>query len=171
MSRLAPLRSLADHLAAGAPLPDRDRRQIADALARFLAGEEPSLDEALGLKPQGGQRSAQTVAILAERDRLLREAAAEFFSGLLVTQQARELHRRWTRYEASGWRRERALDVVPSSRLGTLEGRLWAILRLRDFVPCERTIRGALATSSGYSLPAPSPTFDAILDGDAPPCP
>lgn len=168
MSRLAPLRSLADHLAHGAPLPERHREAALEALACVLGGEA-SLDEAFGLKPGPGQRSAQTTAILAERDHHLRAAAAEFYPGLPPAHQARELHARWTHYRASGWHHERALDAAPLFRAGTLQARLWAVLRLRDFVPSERTLRAVLATSSGCSLPPPSPTLALDVPPDEEP--
>lgn len=160
MSRLAPLRSLFDFVAAGVPLPDRDRLALAEGLGCFFAGEA-ELDEALGLRAEvPGGRTARTMAALDERDRLLREAARDFLPDLVEAHQARELHRRWTLYEASGWRRgERSLPTVPAHRVGTLEGRLWAVLRLRDNVLSERTIRRTLAMGRAYSLPPPSPTL------------
>lgn len=161
MSRLAPLRSLADYLATGAPVPEQDRGHLAEGLARFLAGEATILEEALGIREAGSQgRTPQFMAALDERDRLLREAARDFLPDLLEAHQARELHRRWTLYEASGWRRgERSLPVAPAHGVGTLEGRLWAVLRLRDNVLGERTIRRTLAMGRAYSLPSPSPTL------------
>lgn len=153
MSRLAPLRSLAEHLEA---LPDRDPDLdlCLSGLARFLAGEA-GLEEAMGLRTVAGQRSARTRATMDERDRMLREAAAEFFPGISFDAQADAIHTRWQRYAATGWLRERALDVVPPHRTGTLEERFWTILRARDHVIARRTIRLILAASSGYSLPAP----------------
>jgi len=141
---------------------------VADGLDRFFDGEA-DLEEAFGLKPGPGQRSARTAAILAERDRLLREAAAEFFPALSKAGQARELHARWTRYRSSGWKRgEDVLDVVPAWREGTLEAHFWALLRLSDFIPAERTLRDALAASSVYSLPPPSPILEEDPDQEPP---
>lgn len=162
MSRFAPLRSLLDRLDAEPLSPAEHHEVIVGGVRRYLAGEAP-LEDALGLRSGDGQRSAHTEANIEARDKLLRESAAEFFPGLLVTQQARGLHLRWTRYEASRWPHERTLDAVPPHRIATLEGRFWAILKKRDTVPAERTIRAILradlATSSGGSLPPSAPTL------------
>lgn len=147
VSPVAALRSLAKHLHSGAPLPDADREFLAEGIGRFLTGDD-DLDCALGLKTEPGQRSVRTRAAIAERDRLVAEAAAEFFSDEPPAAQARAIHERWTRYATSGWRRERALSTLPSIRHGKIEGRIWQIMKVRDFVLKERSIRGILDASN-----------------------
>ena len=159
VSPVAALRSLAKHLHSGAPLPDADREFLAEGIGRFLTGEE-ELDCALGLKAEPGQRSARTRAAIAERDRLVAEAAVEFFPDQPPAAQARGLHQRWSRYAVSGWRRERALSAPPPMRRGKIEERLWQVMKVRDLVLTERSVRAILAASYPYSLPSPQDTLE-----------
>ncbi len=168
MSRLAPIRALADFLDAAGPLPEPVQR-AAEGLDRFLAGEIPSLEEALTERPAWSQeRKAGTVAVIEERDRLLRQAAADFWPGRNASAQARELHRAWSRYRVAGWQRDRVLEAPPAARAGTVEGRLWAVLRLRDDVIGWERLRRILVASAPYSLPAPPATLGARSEEERP---
>ena len=97
---------IAADLRVGALDPET-REQLAESLERIAAGEDAAT--ALGVKRAPGQRKWQTCAALAERDRLLREAAKRFLGGLSVAAQAERLHKALSRYCASAWRRERVL--------------------------------------------------------------
>ena len=124
------------------------------------AMEAVGLEEALGLATGPGQRKAATIASIASRDELLRAAAAEFFPDLRPAEQARDMHQHWRRYVAAGWPRERALEEPPERRRGTIEGALWRVMKTRDHLLAERSLRLILAVSSGYLLPPPPATFD-----------
>ena len=90
-----------------------------------------------------GQRSPSTLLAIDERDALLVEAALHF-SGLSQREQARRIRVALQRYQLGRWRRTRAALTSPEHR-GRLEAVLWAILKGRDYVPSERTIRAALS--------------------------
>ena len=83
-------------------------REVADGIRCYLRGGAASLDEALELIPDAGQRRPSTMARLGERDALLRRAAGEFFPGN-TSHQARKLHIAISRYAVSSWPRERNL--------------------------------------------------------------
>ena len=67
------------------------REELAECLERIAAGEDAAV--VLGVKRAPGQRTLQSRAALAERDRLLREAAERFLGGLSVAAQAECLHK------------------------------------------------------------------------------
>ena len=92
-ARLQPharLAAIAASLRIGALDPET-REQLAESLERIAAGEDAAV--VLGVKRSPGQRTLQTCAALAERDRLLREAAERFLGGLSVAAQADCLHK------------------------------------------------------------------------------
>src|SRR5262245_48913994 len=89
-------------------LDTQARQQLAGMLERIAEGEDAGLG--LGLKGRRGQRLWHTCAALAERDRLLCEAAARFFPDLSKAEQARHLHIALLRYASTAWLRERTLD-------------------------------------------------------------
>lgn len=128
--------------------PDPHLRELGSLLSEWWrAGAHEPIDKLLGLRTKPGQRSSQTQRILIERDRLVCEAAKEFWPDETNSEQARNLHQHWTRYAASAWPRERALERVPDRRAGSVEARLWAIMRVKDHVISERSIRALLAGS------------------------
>jgi hypothetical protein len=125
-------------------LAQEDRDQLADTIERIANGEDVAT--ALGLKRSPGQRTWHTCAALAERDRLLRAAAARF-AGLSITEQAMALHKELSRYHASAWQRERAHDRCPDRHLGTIHEFLWRALKAHDHVLAPRSLRLVLAKS------------------------
>ncbi len=90
MTPHARLVAIASDLRIGA-LNRETREQLAESLERIAAGEDAAA--VLGVKRAPGQRTLQTYAALAERDRLLREAAERFLGGLSVAAQADCLHK------------------------------------------------------------------------------
>ncbi|SIN97223.1 hypothetical protein SAMN05443247_01096 [Bradyrhizobium erythrophlei] len=92
-----------------------------------------------------GHRTPQTMLLLDERDRYLREAA-RFFPGCTDREIARRLHIALSTYRGGRFRRDRK-DTCPIQYRGTLREQLYLLLRVRDRVPSEMTIRRAL----GYS--------------------
>jgi hypothetical protein len=91
-----------------------------------------------------GRRSPQTMLLLDERDKLLIEAA-RFFPGASDREIARRLHSALSTYRDGRWRRDRAEALCPVQHKGKLMQTLWMILKTRDHVPSEMTIRRALA--------------------------
>ena len=135
-------------------IDDPDATWLADGITAVLAGDQGSLDEALGLRLGPGQRHPATLARLAERDKLYRRAAQEFFPGLNPTRQAHELHRAFSRYETTAWRFDKGGTVTcPPQYAGTVRALAWKILNLTDRVQSERSIRQILATNCPYSSP------------------
>lgn len=110
-------------------------------LASASPAELAELRAALRTKP--GERSAETKAALAERDRLVRELAATCFSALTRNAQAIAIHTELQRYAATTWVRTRGDAACRhADRLRRL---LWAILKVRGgHVPKERRLRDIL---------------------------
>jgi hypothetical protein len=92
-----------------------------------------------------GRRTPATLLVLDERDRYLIEAARAHFSGL-SHQTARSLRSRLLVYRQGRWRRScsEVWNPHPAERI---EAVLWMLLRVRDAIPSERTIRAVLARS------------------------
>jgi hypothetical protein len=91
-----------------------------------------------------GQRSPSTLLRIDERDALLRQAA-RFYPGCSDREVARRLRVALLTYQTGRWRRTRADLTCPKEHAGKLAGVLWAILKVRDFVPSERLIRAVLS--------------------------
>jgi hypothetical protein len=90
-----------------------------------------------------GHRTPQTQLLIDERDKLLIKAA-QFFPGCSDREIARQLHAALSTYRNGRWRRDRAEYTCPPQHRGKLVEVLWMILRTRDHVPSEMTIRRAL---------------------------
>ncbi|SRR6266702_5390984 len=99
------------------------------------------------LRTQPGQRRLETLAALAERDRLIRELAATCYPGLNRNQQSVRIHDELARYASTTWMRTRAdLTCRHVDRLRRL---IWQILKARGgHVPCPRLINDMLAGRS-----------------------
>jgi len=147
------LLALVAHLRDGAPLGDRERSNALRAFTSFMDGEAESLDAALCVRPDRGQRSLPATYARHWRDDLLREAAQQFMPGEAPAAQAREIASRWRRYAATAWPRERHLNAAPPSRRNSLEAAFFEAMKLADATLSERTLRQILAASSRFSLP------------------
>lgn len=141
----APLDSIAAALRAGVPLDEDDIERAATAIESFARGEVA--------RAEPGQRHPRTQAALAERDRLLCEAAETYFGNLTDNGRAAALHGALDRFATTAWLRERVLDECPARHLGTVREACWRALKLHEHVLSARAIRRKLATSSGYSWP------------------
>jgi hypothetical protein len=84
---------------------------------------------------------------VAQRDALLREAAARFCAGMTDHQASALLHVKLLRYQTSAWRRDRAEAECPLRLAGRLDAVLWQILKTHDHVCSAMTIRRALGFS------------------------
>ena len=130
---------------------DPGMHEAADGIAAYRAGRVPTLEDALGLRPGPGQRSAPTRAIMAERDQWIRQAAADHFPGPSTSRQARQLHTAIDRYAASSWRHDKESTRCPRRLTGTINAVVWEILSLDGRVLCFERIRKILVMSSVYS--------------------
>ena len=134
---------------------DPELYDLRDGLEALVDGRAATLDQALNLVPQPGRRRPATVARLAQRDRLLCEAAARWWSGRPVADQARNLGAAIALYESTAWPRERGLNACPPRRAPTVQGVAWHVLKLGDGrAPGEHRIRAILIASSGFSRSA-----------------
>jgi hypothetical protein len=98
------------------------------------------------LLPVGrGHRLPQTLLAISERDHLLRECADHYCAGMSDRAAAATLHTALTRYRDGRWRRDRSEATCPVQHQGKLTALLYALLRTRDHVLSEMTIRRALA--------------------------
>jgi hypothetical protein len=97
------------------------------------------------LVPAGpGHRTPQTLLLLDERDKLLREARARFCIGMSDRAAAKFLRDHLGRYRQGRWRRDAACLTCPPQHHGRLEQVMFCILKSRDHVPSEMTIRRSL---------------------------
>jgi hypothetical protein len=79
-----------------------------------------------------------------ERDRYLRESAT-FYRGCTDREVARQLCKALLIYRAGAWRRDQNENLCPVRHRGKLKQALWCLLKSRDAIPGDRTIRAALA--------------------------
>ena len=99
---------------------------------------------AVPLDDRRGRRSIGLLAALGQRDRLLIEAAARFYPGCSQRETARLIHIALSRFRDGRWRRDRIEALCPVQHRGKLTATLWRLLKVRDHVPSEMTIRRAL---------------------------
>src|SRR5262245_52485702 len=95
-----------------------------------------------------GRSRARTPALrllLDERDHLFRKAAARFCVGMSDRQAAAMLRTALSRYRNGRWQRDRAEATCPVQHKGKLTEALWLLLKTRDAIPSERSVRAALA--------------------------
>lgn len=144
------LRALAAALRGRDTIAEETADDLADGLEAYLAGVA-DLESALGLKPAPGGRQWRTEKALAERDRILREAATLCWAGRPMTEQARQLALAIHRYAGSGWSRDRKQDHCPEHLHGKVQAHIWRALKARDRSLGERALRRIL--SAGLELP------------------
>ncbi len=92
-----------------------------------------------------GHRLPETLAALARRDELIRQAAERFFSDASDHEAARLLHQALERYAGCAWQRERSAPECPPRHAGRLTASCWHILHAVDRVPSEPLIRKIIA--------------------------
>jgi hypothetical protein len=91
-----------------------------------------------------GCRTPQTLLLIDERDALVRDAA-RFYPGLSHREIARRLRTALLVYRDCRWRHDQSELTCPPQHAGKLTAVLWKLLKVRDFVPSERTVRAALS--------------------------
>ena len=79
------------------------------------------------------------------RDHLLRTAANRFYTGLSDRQAAARLQSKLIQYRQGAWRRDCVEVRCPDRHRGTINELFWQLLKVRDAIPCDKTIRDALA--------------------------
>jgi hypothetical protein len=121
-----------------------DAQVLADALEQHVARGVP-LDVALGLRLGRGERTVRTITTHALRDALLRTIARQFFPDLTIDGQAHAIADAWSRYAATAWLRERALQSPPTHRAGRLEFMLFELQQLYPRPLAWRRLFGILA--------------------------
>ena len=100
-----------------------------------------------------GKRTPSTMLAIDERDQFLRVAADRFCVGMSDRAAATMLRTKLTRYQTGAWRRDRVEALCPARHRGRIDELLWCVLKVRDAVPSERTIRAALARLEGEPFP------------------
>jgi hypothetical protein len=149
-SKTAPIDSLRHVVAVLARQNDPDSHFVAEGILAYLSGAVASLDEALGVKPEPGQRKPITLAMIAARNESLRETAAREFPGIAVSRQAHKMHTEMSRYAASAWKQDRHEKQIPERLAGTAQAVAWQMLTDEDRLISERQIRKILSPSHGY---------------------
>jgi hypothetical protein len=101
-----------------------------------------------------GRRPPADVLARAVRDHLLRTAADRFCVGMSDRQAAMVLRTKLDRYRLGAWQRDRAAGAqCPDRHRGSVTELLWTILKIRDAVPSDRSIRAALGARSIFRCP------------------
>jgi hypothetical protein len=98
------------------------------------------------LLPGPGHRTPQTMLLLDERDKLLAEAA-QFFPMCSQREQARRIAKSLLRYRCGAWRRHSVENTLPARCRG-LDAVCWKLLKTRDCLCSEATIRRALSSQA-----------------------
>lgn len=94
-----------------------------------------------------GRRSLDTRVAILVRDATIAEAALRFYPLMSSVAAARVLHAGLSRYQSGAWRRHRTEENMPARLAGRVEGMYWFVLKMRDALPSERTIRAAIDAS------------------------
>lgn len=102
-----------------------------------------------GIVPPLRTRRPETVIARQNCERLYRFGAAVHFAGLSAREQARLLHQAVKRLRQTSWQYERTARTCPRRHRGKITEVCFAILRVHDAVPSERTIRRALSLTRG----------------------
>jgi len=92
-----------------------------------------------------GRRPPADVLARAVRDHLLRTAADRFCVGMSDRAAAAWLLDKLSTYRGGRWRRDKNEVQCPARHRGTITELLWRVLKVRDAIPGDRTIRAALA--------------------------
>ena len=90
-----------------------------------------------------GHRTPATMLALDERDKLLVEIGHRFYPGVKHRQIAHRLRRSWLLYRQGPWRRTCTELRCPHDP-ERLDAALWCLLKIKDYVPSEMTIRRTL---------------------------
>jgi hypothetical protein len=109
------------------PVPMEAGDWLAGAVNRWLTGEVPTLDEAMGLRPPAGSRRPATRLRLAARDAALRDALA-FYSHMSRAAAAQRVATLLARYASTGWNRDRNARICPYGA-DSINSALWRAMK------------------------------------------
>jgi len=142
---ISALRDISRRCLAAEPLTPEQSQLLAVSLTRFIERDCPSLEAALGLRfPRGGVPWWREEAI-RKRNAALRDLAAQFCDGHVVSAQARRIWLLTSRYGASTWRFDRERTAMPDAYAGTEKEYVWIAFRSGAPMPvCERHLRTIL---------------------------
>jgi hypothetical protein len=112
-----------------------DALAIADGLDRYFA-QRCSLDAAMGVHLDQGEKHPGTSLARAMRDANLRAAAARL--GELTQGNSKKLAEMLASYEAGAWRRDKGEKSCPQRLAGRIEAHLWGALKALPRVVGER---------------------------------
>jgi hypothetical protein len=143
MTSAASLDRVLAALKKGRPLSREETGPAIEAIEGYLSGE--------ALKVAPGQRSWATQQAIAERDRLLVEAASRFYSDRTVNGQARAISEALDRYRASSWRHDRHAAKCPRSE-GSREALFWQVFKAIDRSLKPSGVRRILSLSSCFRI-------------------
>lgn len=155
MKSIRKLREISLLCQQGEPLDENHLSWLGESLRKFLDQQCVSVDEAFGIKnPRGGVpwwREEQ----MRVRDGALRELARRFDGSASVAGVARQICTLAQRYEASAWRFDSELDVVPGHYAGTPKENLWKAFKSGAPMPLgERQLRQVISNfTSDEQLP------------------
>ena len=93
---------------------------------------------------RGHGRTPAVLLVIEERDNLIR-TAAQFFASYTDREVARRLRKALSTYRNGRWRRDRTEATCPPQHKGKLVQLMWMILKTKDVLVSERTIRRALS--------------------------
>jgi hypothetical protein len=88
-----------------------------------------------------GERTPQTLLLLDESARLIREAVSRFFPNVSRRGAAKRFHGAAYRYSCGAWIRDRAELTCPARHRGKVEEYCWRLLKTVNRVPGESSIR------------------------------
>ena len=144
------LRRVAAAMAVGAAPTFDDALDHAAGLLCYLDKECRSLVIAFDLDLSAGQRDARTVAALADRDQLIRQAVAQHFALEGRTRAAAAFAVALSRYRVSAWRFDRKREICPVQYGGTLRAVLFEILKASDSNLSARRVAQICETSFAF---------------------
>lgn len=121
---------------------------LARGIRRFLAGDVPDLESALGMKGAPGERSWRTVDAIERRDAAIRELRRRHHADQGPSAAAKAIANDLTRYECTGWARDRLADEMPAAYRGKPRGLHWRILKAGGTAPGQRRIYDIIALCS-----------------------
>ena len=145
LTEIENLKEIARRCQAGEPLDDELARWLGDSLESFLR-QHCSLGEAFGLRGARGGVSWWQEAAIRKRNAALRALAAQVCPEDSCSARARQVYTLAIRYAATGWRRDRDLDLMPARYRGTPKAQLWRAFKAGAAMPIgERHLRSVLA--------------------------
>jgi hypothetical protein len=92
-----------------------------------------------------GHRLPATLDAIDRRNSLLIEIARRFCAGMSDRAAAAWLRTKLSRYRSGAWRRDATELVCPDRHRGIITEVLFCLLKTKDALPSERTIRSVLA--------------------------